>query len=549
MIISNDLFSVEIHASTGETEGLRQNSNPFINWARRGKTGMPSALQYLDRHEVFESEIKLVYQFLIKDIKCFVHKKLTDRGLEESYEFLNDGKKEIELTEEDLGIYLTFADGVDIPAVMPRRSVSNLSVCGCSSFVTSRMRDGKGLAMVLTEGSLSSYSVERGRSLRERGDIILESAPKTLKIGESYKISWIIFPFEDENDFLQKAKEYSPAFLELDGELCRSVGEDFCFSLNAEMVFCDEVEYPIKGGRFTLPAKIDSEKKVEFVYGERKSFVCCRSYNLSVLVSERSNAEPISLKDNICHCLLLLAGRKRGFISSHEGEALLSRLEDEWTAVLSHDPRPDPYAFTALSNLFLLWGEISGEERYSRLGEEVFGFVKESKEGKYLYLNPICGVEKISPEMARLLEEQENLDFSETVFSYERERDMALIGLALGKEPDVNPLLTFLPINSRDYKALAGCSYWRDFREGDVLSCIGFTAFADLLFRLEKDSKIPTGRAKRFASALLALYWEGEGFAGFSFPRKINDIEGEGRKDVSFASDFALGYLILKELI
>ncbi len=550
MIISNQLFSIELHSSTGEIEGLRLCSNPFVNLARRGKLGMPSALQYLDKKEVGEKDAKLVYQFLSNDVKCFAEKRLTDRGLEESYEFLNDGKKEVELTSEDLGIYLTFSDGVDIPKVMPRRSFTQVEICGSSSFVKSNLFTGGGVAMVLTEGSLSSYSVERGRSLNERGDLIVEPFAKTLKIGESYKISWIIFPFENDLDFLSKAKEYSPLFLEIGGEIAKPSGEDFVFETFGEKAVVDGVEYPVKEGVLRIPSKVDCEKEVEIFYGENKACVLCRSYNLPTLVVERSKSEPSSLQDKICHCLLLLVGGKKGYISPSLGEKLVLELKEVWESQLSYEGRLNPFVCTALSNLFLLWGEMDGGEEYTNLGEDIFERLKESKEGKYLYFNPLCGVENISPRMAEMLEDQENLDFSEMVFSFDRQRDMAIVKLALGKEiQDIQSLLVSLPVASRDYRKLSPITYWHNFKEGDTLCSVGWVSFADMLYRLERKGLVEEGCAKRFAKSVFAFFSDGEGYSSFSFPRKVNDLDAEGGNQFSFAPDYLLGYVILKELV
>ncbi|MDR2022361.1 MAG: hypothetical protein LBQ71_03740 [Hungatella sp.] len=66
------------------------------------------------------------------------------------------------------------------------------------------------LGLVLAEGSLKGYSVERDikNSSNERGDFILHPDNIHLKPGQSYTISWELFWFEDKADFEEKISDY-----------------------------------------------------------------------------------------------------------------------------------------------------------------------------------------------------------------------------------------------------------------------------------------------------------------------------------------------------
>lgn len=67
------------------------------------------------------------------------------------------------------------------------------------------------LGMVLTEGSLSGYSVERDtqKSSNDRGCFWLHPSPCEFAPGEEMRISWRIFPHEGKADFREKLKKFS----------------------------------------------------------------------------------------------------------------------------------------------------------------------------------------------------------------------------------------------------------------------------------------------------------------------------------------------------
>ncbi|MBR2984518.1 MAG: hypothetical protein IKC60_03335 [Clostridia bacterium] len=66
---------------------------------------------------------------------------------------------------------------------------------------------------------------------------------------------------------------------------------------------------------------------------------------------------------------------------------------------------------------------------------------------------------------------------------------------------------------------------------------------------MERKGLVEEGCAKRFAKSVFALFSDGEGYSSFSFPRKVNDLDAEGGNQFSFAPDYLLGYVILKELV
>ena len=71
--------------------------------------------------------------------------------------------------------------------------------------------DAPHLGMVLTEGSLSAYSVERDitKTSNDRGCFLLHPSPKEFAPGESMTITWKLFPHQGKEDFYRKLQKYS----------------------------------------------------------------------------------------------------------------------------------------------------------------------------------------------------------------------------------------------------------------------------------------------------------------------------------------------------
>lgn len=79
--------------------------------------------------------------------------------------------------------------------------------------------DAPHLGMVLTEGSLSGYSVERNieKMSNDRGCFWLHPSPKEFAPGEIMRLSWKIFPHNGKEDFQRKLEEFS-SVIKVDAE-------------------------------------------------------------------------------------------------------------------------------------------------------------------------------------------------------------------------------------------------------------------------------------------------------------------------------------------
>lgn len=132
--------------------------------------------------------------------------------LKETYEFINIQNKEVIIKEGQVGIYVPFNDnyaGADI--CLMNRCHTHIWCGGTSSYIRAVRMGGTAphIGLVLTKGSLIDYSIERNfkNSSEDRGMFIVHPEKFALKAGEKYIIEWVLFTYENEDDFYNKASE------------------------------------------------------------------------------------------------------------------------------------------------------------------------------------------------------------------------------------------------------------------------------------------------------------------------------------------------------
>ena len=126
--------------------------------------------------------------------------------LEESFVFKNTSKFPIYFRETDLGIFLSLPDNYTSAEECMKYHCNVHLWCGYNTSWIKALRmggDAPHLGMVLQEGSLRSYSIQRDehRSSNDRGCFILHPELTSLFPGETYTVKWEWFWFEDEGDF------------------------------------------------------------------------------------------------------------------------------------------------------------------------------------------------------------------------------------------------------------------------------------------------------------------------------------------------------------
>jgi hypothetical protein len=137
------------------------------------------------------------------------HLSEMDETLTETYIFQNSSDFPVFLNDHELSIYVPFNDDyVSSRECLTRRCHTHI-YCGGNSMWIMALRMGGAaphLGLVLTEGSIESYSIERDLKDRsnDRGDFIVHPTVEELEPGESYTVSWSLFWFTGEADFFRR---------------------------------------------------------------------------------------------------------------------------------------------------------------------------------------------------------------------------------------------------------------------------------------------------------------------------------------------------------
>lgn len=137
-----------------------------------------------------------------KHLIVTVDRKIEGNIYRETYRFENTGKKDVFFNRGGVGIYTTFNDNYDLSTVCLKQKCHTHIWCGRNSSYINARKMGlyeKSLALVLTKGSLDTYSVERviERSSHDRGDFILHPMPFHLRPNESMTLEWEMFWCKD----------------------------------------------------------------------------------------------------------------------------------------------------------------------------------------------------------------------------------------------------------------------------------------------------------------------------------------------------------------
>ncbi len=190
----------------------------------------------------------------------------------ESYVFENCTEFPVYFKETDLGIAVALPDSyVDADECMKRHCHAHIWCGGEVSYIKAVRMSGIGphLGMVLKEGSLDGYSIQRDvkKSSNDRGDFILHPKLDVLQPKERYEICMEWFWFESKRDFEAGLKEEHGLPVVEMGQCTYFLGEEISFHIrgkgriNSIEISCGN------GGRLDWQAE---EKSEEEKSGEEK---------------------------------------------------------------------------------------------------------------------------------------------------------------------------------------------------------------------------------------------------------------------------------------
>ena len=142
----------------------------------------------------------------------------------ERYTFTNITDDYLFTSRDSIGIYTPFNDNYESGEVCLHNRCHAHLFCGenvCYIMALRMGGEGPHLGLVLTEGSIYSYSVERDLSQQsnDRGDFILHPSPvEMLAPGESFTVGWTLFWHDGPEDFYRQLPLRNPKHLDVRAE-------------------------------------------------------------------------------------------------------------------------------------------------------------------------------------------------------------------------------------------------------------------------------------------------------------------------------------------
>ena len=147
--------------------------------------------------------------YVPEGLSCDVVREFSDDRICEHYTFTNHIAFPIFTNLGDIGIYTPLNDdylGSDLCLV--NRCHAHIWCGGEASYICALRMGGESphLGLILTEGAINHYSIERNLKERsnDRGDFILHPEPLQLNPGDKYTISWELFWHNGKEDFYRK---------------------------------------------------------------------------------------------------------------------------------------------------------------------------------------------------------------------------------------------------------------------------------------------------------------------------------------------------------
>lgn len=200
------------HFSSGGIEELTFKDDPeHFRWTRK-VFGEPDGLNFLSDKKQEDGKEILTYEYF-NDLLLTVERYKTAQGIVENYTLKNPTDKEIEIND-DYFVKISFADDSDISIVALSRRAYPRTFYGGNSFCVYNSRMGgqpDGVGLVLTSGEFENVKKEK---LTKKSITILSCFFKktTLAKDEQISFSWLIFGFEDQDEFLRTVREHMPFF-------------------------------------------------------------------------------------------------------------------------------------------------------------------------------------------------------------------------------------------------------------------------------------------------------------------------------------------------
>ena len=253
--MENGKFTVEFNSANGGLKALvLKNDADRMNWIEGlGTWGVPSGMEYLGAEQ---KDGKSVSRYRRDVLELTVERSMGGDFLRERFSFRNTAPYDLYFQRGELGVFATFNDNYTDAETCEKRRCNAHLWCGGENSYVHALKMGEfhtELALILTQGSLDTYSVRRiaKEISNDRGDFILHPAPSHFLPGETKVLEWELAAFPAGAFKHELLKRPNSAYLSFEQE---TVFPDERFRVTAECsakpetaeVFCNGNKIPFR---------------------------------------------------------------------------------------------------------------------------------------------------------------------------------------------------------------------------------------------------------------------------------------------------------------
>lgn len=200
----------------------------------------------------------------------------------------NKGKKPYFTNKESIAIAFPLSDKYEDSVTCMKQRCHTHIFCGKNSSYICAFRMGgetPHLGMVLTQGRLDGYSIERDiqNQSNDRGCFLLHPEAAEFAPEETKKLSWVVFPHDGKEDFLVKIKQLNPYFVEVYADQYVLFTEEknrihICPAFKAEKVRINGEEPVFENGEYIWEYTAEQSGEMTFYIQADDMKTVCRTY-------------------------------------------------------------------------------------------------------------------------------------------------------------------------------------------------------------------------------------------------------------------------------
>ena len=172
----NSIFEIIYNQSSGGILSLKNKNDEYsMNWVEGASVwGTIKGADFISSQQIDHG---IIDEFENKKLNFRAERILLEDKLIERYTFTNKCDCPVFVTKGELGIYATFNDSYDASDICMTQRCNTHIWCGGNTAWVNALKMGvsdMNLGLVLTEGSIDCYSIERNleKGSNDRGDFV-----------------------------------------------------------------------------------------------------------------------------------------------------------------------------------------------------------------------------------------------------------------------------------------------------------------------------------------------------------------------------------------